>query len=245
VQVFDRSAPSLPNGTKDIIYSTAVAASANAVSIPEGIVKVGKNYSLNVQLIDTRGDPALFEASNNNAYILRRSNSYFDFSPIPGGGPPNAFLPTVVNGVYNFKFTIPDPNAVTFIDPVVAIGYDYAIGAGNPNFASVLLPDVGDGQFLLEYLSGGNLLDRALAAGAQFFFPQGGVSAFRVLGIETSAGLDPNNVTAFITGLTFVAAGEFTGTMTPITAFVSVPEPGTLSLLIFGAMGLAFRQRRR
>lgn len=46
----------------------------------------------------------------------------------------------------------------------------------------------------------------------------GGVDRFRVLGIESSAGLDPNNVTAFVTGLAFVTDGQFTGTMTPIIA---------------------------
>ena len=35
-------------------------------------------------------------------------------------------------------------------------------------------------------------------------------------GIETSAGLNPQDATAFITGLTFVSEGSFTGTMTPI-----------------------------
>ncbi len=39
---------------------------------------------------------------------------------------------------------------------------------------------------------------------------------FRILGIEITAGLDPNNVTAFITKLTFTNQGRFTGTMTPI-----------------------------
>ena len=35
---------------------------------------------------------------------------------------------------------------------------------------------------------------------------------------NSGAGLDPNNATAFVTGLTFVSAGQFTGTMTPIIA---------------------------
>lgn len=41
----------------------------------------------------------------------------------------------------------------------------------------------------------------------------GGVDRFQVLGIEASVGLDPFELTAFVTGLTFVANGTFNGTM--------------------------------
>jgi hypothetical protein len=44
------------------------------------------------------------------------------------------------------------------------------------------------------------------------------------------------NPTAFITDLTFESAGNFTGTMTPIT--VSVPEPSVWAMMLFGFAGL-------
>ena len=56
-------------------------------------------------------------------------------------------LPVVLeNGSYQFNITV-QPGQVYYIDPEIAIGYDYAIGQDNPNFASVLLPNVGDGLF--------------------------------------------------------------------------------------------------
>jgi len=86
-----------------------------------------------------------------------------------------------------------------------------------------------------------------VAAGAEFFFPAGGVSQFSVRGIEASAGLDPNDVTAFITGLTWVGLGEFTGTMTPVIQSVSpspVPLPSGLLLLCVGLVAIGWTRHR-
>jgi hypothetical protein len=80
------------------------------------------------------------------------------------------------------------------------------------------MPEAGDNIFDL-YLCNGNEFKYhvSVASGFNYTFPPG-VGRFRVLGIEIGAGLDPNNATAFITGLTFVSSGHFTGTMTPIIA---------------------------
>ena len=63
------------------------------------------------------------------------------------------------------------------------------------------------------------------------------------MGIETAAGINPGNTTAFITGLTFTANGMFTGTQTPITVTIDVPEPSTLALVGIAMLGLAWRRR--
>jgi len=243
VNIFDRNEIRV-GGQADVIHSVAIAPNATSYTIPASVLALGGNYAINLQLIETRGHVAF---TNNNAQILRRSSSFFAFTPLSGANPPAVALPTIVDGVYNFNIGEVGPDAVTFIDPLVAIGYDYAIGAGDPNFASVLLPDVGDGEFTLDYVFNGQSVHTSLADGIQFFFPQGGVGAFRVGGIELSAGLDPADASAFITGLTFAANGHFTGTMTPITVDVPavgpVPEPSTWALMIVGVVGLLARRR--
>ena len=248
VNVYDKNKLGL-NGQPDIVHSVAIAPSATAYTLPSTFssglqLAAGGNYTINLQLIETRGHVVF---NNNNAEILRRSSSFFSFTPLTDESPPDVKLPTVVDGVYNFHVTDVGPSSITFIDPLVAVGYDYATGSGDPNFASVLLPNVGDGQYTLSYADAGGAHSVAVSEGAQFFFAQGGVNRFRVLGIETDAGLDPANATAFITGLSFASAGSFTGTMTPITTFVpGVPEPQTSALLLLGlaALGAVLRRHR-
>ena len=253
VLIYDRSV-TLPNGVNDLIFSQPVSASATSFTIPSSVtLKPNNPYTIGFQLIDLRPGftEANFLAANSNAMILRRSSSFFDFQILGTGAPPVVELPTVgpdpdpndaFGAPYQFHVSITD-RQVRFIDPLIAIGYDYAIGAGDPNFASVIFPSVGDG--LYELIFGGTT--QTVAAGVEFFFPAGGVSQFSVRGIETSAGLNPNDVTAFITGLTWVGLGEFTGTMTPVILFVpeaAVPLPGSLGLLGVGLAALAWATRR-
>src|SRR5262249_55950396 len=148
-----------------------------------GSLSANNNYVINFQMIETRNHVPF---TNSNAQMSRRSNSFFAFTPNNQTGPPNVHLPQVGpdqnpndnrGPVYVFSIEQVGPNSVTFIDPVVAVGYEYAIGQGNPNFASVLLPDIGDGVYDVLL----NNLHHTVLAGQQFFFPQGGVSAFTVL----------------------------------------------------------------
>jgi hypothetical protein len=130
------------------------------------------------------------------------------------------------------------------IDPTVATGYIYQIGAGNPDFASVELPNIDNPnpyQLLVWDGTAFVTADASLAPDTVFDFGTGGVSEFEVLGIDPGLGLDPNDASAFVTDLTFVSDGSFTGTMTPLTE--NVPEPATLA--VFGSALLGLLATRR
>nr|MCH9674429.1 PEP-CTERM sorting domain-containing protein [Gammaproteobacteria bacterium] len=231
------------------IFQTNLSNSARSfdvsTAVPGGLLLPNHRYSVAVQLDD--------RASNGR--LLSRSRSFFDFSTsnilVPGVGP--VILPSVdptgsPNGgpIYQFNVGPTIAGETIFIDPFVAVGYEFNTGVNDENFASVVLPNIGDGNFLLSFFDGTNNIVEALTAQSVYAFPTGGVSAFTVTGIETSAGLDPTDATAFATGISFVANSTFTGTMTPITQFVdaSVPEPSTVALFALSLASLAYVRRR-
>ena len=159
--------------------------------------------------------------------------------PTPNPSNPDGFtFPGVIIGDNGLGTTTP-----IFFDPIVSVGYDYSV-TGGPLFASVLIPNAlpqGDSNFILELAGFGNY---PLVAGTTFNLlgvnPLG-FSDFRISDIDPAEMLDPTNPTAFVTGLTFTAAGTVTVTQNPIiqnTGGVSVPEPSNLlglGLLGFGA----------
>ena len=229
----------------------SLAATATSFTFAPGQLEFGRQYVARVVLVDR---------DDTTGEIVNRSLSFLNFSAIPGSGGAPVFLPNLdENGVFNFDFDVEEAVPVV-LDPFVAIGYDYEIGAGNPLFATISLPDVGDGVFdLFLYDLLGNLFDSGLdlLAGDVLDFAtlgtiagvdySAGASRFGIRGIEAGAGLDPSDTSAFMTTVTFASSGAFTGTMTPVTVFVddaAVSEPGSLLLMALAFLGFAAASRR-
>lgn len=185
-----------------------------------------------------------YRVPSTHATTGASSQSFFDFHPqavSQFSGPvqvPVSSVNSVGQTVYSFNIDVSHGQSVN-LDPAAALGYIFSVGDGNPNFATVKLPDLGMSHPYGLYLWSGSgyTFAQDLFANTLFTFAPGGVSKFEILGIDPSLGLDPNNSTAFVTQVTFTADGQFTGSMTAIT---SVPEPSTWAMLILGFCGLGF-----
>src|SRR5712691_1827279 len=177
IAIFDDEQPANPR--KPIIFETGLSSpglsgTATSFTVPAGVLQNGHRYVARVELVETYG-----HALNGGGELTRsRSNGFFSLVPLKQGAPTVVYLPIVDGSQFRFDFAV-DTGRIFFVDPPVAIGYQYAVGTGNPNFASVLLPSVGDGQFDLFGCSGASL--GSATAGVAHFFGAGGVSCFKVL----------------------------------------------------------------
>ena len=165
---------------------------------------------------------------------------------VPGTTPENPLMPVQVDDSWEFDFNIGDVSDQIFIDPLVAIGYDYVVDSG-PSIRTVELPSIGDDIFELFLVddNGSWIFASLIDAGEIYDFGANGVDAFRIMGIETDAMLDPEDSTAFVTGLTFVGVGDISMSQTPITVDVDIPEPTTITLFSVGLIGLLFTRKRK
>lgn len=235
-------------GGVDQVYSTVLARTSGSFTVPNALagglsLQLNHKYTIDIAGIVDRVPPPPGPPSQAN--ILTATQSFFDFTPLPAGAP-LVNLPAVTPlGVYQYTMTVV-AGTTYFVDPTVAVGYSFAIGAGDPKFASVLLPAVQANPFDVSFVYDGIDYSKMVSPEMMFDFPADGVDAFTVTGIDPADGLDPGDTTAFITGLTFTGDGTFNGTQTPITEVVGTPEPGSIALLASSLLGLLlFRQGRR
>jgi len=258
IQIWDTGRTVSASGLSDIIFAQGLSPQTRSFEVPAAVngkpLEFGRQYAIEIALIDTRNN-SFNDVSVSNT--LSRSKSFFDFTLSNNPNQPaNVVLPSVELGgpgqapTYRFDVTNVGGRTV-FIDPDVAVGYDYKTGNGDPNFSSVLLPTgIGDNRFTLTLPDGTQV---NINGGEKFSFLNrnpNGIDSFKVTGIETSAMLDPFNVTAFVTGLEFSAAsgaGNFTGTMIPIIQSIdgNVPIGGTIGLLAAGLFVTAGVRRGR
>ncbi|HYO27427.1 MAG TPA: PEP-CTERM sorting domain-containing protein [Azonexus sp.] len=258
VRVFDIGSPVTTtnrNGSStqsfqqaDFIYESNPITTGNSFQLPSSLnLQYGHQYSIAIALNDKRldGSPE------------SRSQSFFDFTPLNTGNI-NVFLPTfqptpttsgmTAGPLYGFNISGVSSSTVTYIDPLVATGFTFETGANDPNFWKVeVVSQIGDGFYDVYTWdgSGWTMVGTGLAAKTLFDFGTAGVSKFQIRGIETSAGLNPFDITAFVTGLLFVGDGNFTGTMQAIVADTSVPEPATFLMLVAGLLGIGIFRRKR
>jgi len=158
-------------------------------------------------------------------------------------------LPSEINDDGGFEFTFtPTPNVPTFIDPIIAVGYDYTVTSGTNLITSAIFPVLAgdtDGYeiYALGDITPGGLLGTVL--GGQTFTFATPVKGFSLRDIEETLNLDPDNPTAFVTGLTFATGDALTMSQTPVTVTTAVPEAETWAMALAGLALVGAWQRRR
>ncbi len=173
-----------------------------------------------------------------------------EFDPLLPSNPPD---PETGEFVIEIPAGIPD-DAVTWIDPPIAVGYEYEIDTNA--FDEIIAPSLATVADLDGYTITAGGVSVALAAGATLDLVAAfgsAVTAFSVTGIDPALMLDPANPLAFPLAVGFeTVTGTMSVTVTPIVIdddpMAPIPLPAGLSLYL-GALalggGAALRRRRR
>ncbi len=143
--------------------------------------------------------------------------------------------PSIPGGSFTFREEPVIVRVRRGYDPLLASGYDYAVQSG-PKFATLELPPgYGDNNFTLSFVdANNNPVVIPFQAGKEIDFEfgtiegvfafdgiSGGISSFRIDGIELSANVDATSSVAFLTILSFADSGSVTFTQTPISVLVA------------------------
>jgi len=135
----------------------------------------------------------------------------------------------------------------SWVDPPIVEGFEYAITNPGELFTKVGMP-TGSAFANLTIETGGityGPYDNS-SASQYFTFPGGGVSAFKILGINPLLDpTDPNFSNAFPTYLEFnVPSASFTMTPLTIPSSSPIPEPGTFGLALAALVAIGGIRRR-
>lgn len=196
-------------------------------------------------------DQAEFDIANGNTWYWNTLNALTFEAIVLGLTAENPLMPVFDDPTSGFVFDITaEDNVRYYFDPFVAAGYDFSVADGNPLITEAIFPTIGSSLYSIYALNNlVNPLFTGIAGGTAVDFTglfPGGIQGFALRGIDVSAGLDPNDPTAFVTGLTFAGGGQVTLTQAPVSVFVAeVPEPSTWTMLIagFGLVGAGLRRR--
>ena len=184
--------------------------------------------------------------------ITKTKAGTFAVIPLPTGD--------TSDGDNDFSDPTPPPRGFQpkWYDPAIAIGYDYVVNSG-PNFGALILP-VGftDNSYTLHLSDGAGgfhtTADATLTGGVTYDFVTGkdsndnsfmtgvvgGISSFRILGIEVPANVDPANPVAFPTGLNFEGSGTADFSQTGIADTIYVDQSAEFVVTTdTGAAGLS------
>jgi hypothetical protein len=135
--------------------------------------------------------------------------------------PPQPQKPKAVNGPTEmFAFPVQQNQPVT-IDPPIAWGYEYAIGEGDPQFNSVILPLIGNGQkaYEMQICRFHRWVPvRHLKPLNEYHFRRPGLSRFRIVRVKTPT--DVGAPTEWISAVSFTKEGAFSGSITTLTPSV-------------------------
>ncbi|HKP79130.1 MAG TPA: PEPxxWA-CTERM sorting domain-containing protein [Phenylobacterium sp.] len=197
-------------------------------------------------------DPGFDTSAGTTWHLLNLDNLTFT-ATLAGGSADTPLVDLGSTGAsYSFDFSATGGVPV-YVDPLVATGYDYVLGAGSPLITSAMFPTIGSSLYsiyalgdlstpLFSNVVGGQTVDFTSLSGYS-----GGINGFSLRGVDVQAGLDPNDDTAFVTALTFAGDGRVQLTQTAITTSVGVPEPSSWALMLAGFMGLGgvLRRNRR
>ena len=200
--------------------------------------------SLNTNSLNDKGDVAFLTLINEvptPGHLGLQAIRLLVAHPGPGMDPGNPILPgdggTLDGGGVVLRpppntirlVAVPCTNRFCYFDPPVAAGYIYEMNPGSQTtFTSAYIPVPlanGDGEFSVEYGGFNELLISGKPVDFTVRVP-GGVSTFRITGIDLGEALDPNDPRAFVTGLKFQGPGtdNFSFTMTPIVENTDDPD---------------------